>query len=355
MKKILVFALTAIIFVSSCNITAFSAVGAEIVSDNMTYFKSGDKTQGDIIAMLDDYKNSKYTKSQLCDKLSSQLMHADIFIDGADSLEDIYGIQFSVKLNGNAVLAYITSDLQNNDKPGSSPWFAELKAKDTDYQNAQVLMYGTKPISAEVNKKLNQTSDKRYKVATLYFAVASDSDKDISISYSTQDIAARDNNGKVISIADRFKKSTSFSVKYSSERKIYCNMLGTQIRVGGRQGLRFGTKVVKDDYFNKCSDVSYGTLIVPTSLLGGKKLNLDYKGDVYNCAAKIYEEDKDYLIFTGEITGFPDDGKYDDTNFTAVGYIKYKEPDSKKYTTIYTDEIVRNVNMVKTEIKNGDR
>jgi len=134
--------------------------------------------------------------------------------------------------------------------------------------------------------------------------------------------------------------------------------LGAQIRTTGIQGLRFGTKLTKNDFFkgiglsgvNKTggviTEVSYGTLILPTAYLGGQELTIDGTYGIYTVANvpgdKIYEETSNHIIFTAVLTGIPTT-QYN-TSFTARAYIKYKLDGVDQVA--YFAPIVRTVNGV---------
>jgi hypothetical protein len=135
------------------------------------------------------------------------------------------------------------------------------------------------------------------------------------------------------------------------------NALGAQIRTTGVQGLRFGTKLTKNDFFkgiglngvNKTggvvSDVQFGTLILPTAYLDGKELTINgsYGYTVADVpAAKLYEETSSYIVYTAVLTGIPE-AQYD-TSFTARAYIKYKLDGVDQI--VYFEPIARTVNAV---------
>ena len=125
-------------------------------------------------------------------------------------------------------------------------------------------------------------------------------------------------------------------------------MLGAQIRVSGKQGIRFGSAVQKDDYFAKCTDVTYGTLIAVTNQLGKKELTHEAECDFLDSPARVIEETDSQVVFSGEITNFPENGDYDTVNFTARSYVKYKEPNEDEYTVVYAEPIVRSVSQIKS-------
>ena len=110
------------------------------------------------------------------------------------------------------------------------------------------------------------------------------------------------------------------------------------------------TKVDFGTLKNKVEDVSYGTLIVVTKQLGANELKLETEQIYHNSVGSIYSEQDGTIIFTGEITNFPKDGRYDTVNFTARAYIRYKKKGSNKYTVVYSEPIIRNVDNIKSQL-----
>ena len=125
-------------------------------------------------------------------------------------------------------------------------------------------------------------------------------------------------------------------------------MLGAQIRASGEQGMRFGSKLLKNEYYSKITNVSFGTLIAVTNQLNGSALTHETKVDFLDSTSKVLEETEDYIVFSGEVQGFKPN--YESVNFTARSYIKFKAPNSSKYTIIYADPIVRSVAEIKSII-----
>jgi hypothetical protein len=136
------------------------------------------------------------------------------------------------------------------------------------------------------------------------------------------------------------------------------NTLGAQIRTTGIQGLRFGTKLTKNDFFkgigltgvNKTggviTDIQFGTLILPTAYLSEQELVIGgtYSKTVANViGTNIYEETPTYIVFTAVLTGIPE-AQYD-TSFTARAYVKFKVDGVDQ--VVYFDPIERTVNGVK--------
>ena len=52
----------------------------------------------------------------------------------------------------------------------------------------------------------------------------------------------------------------------------------------------------------------------------------------------------------GSVEDFPKDGRYDDVNFTARAYVKFKDSNSGEYETVYSEPIVRNVEQIKSKL-----
>ena len=189
----------------------------------------------------------------------------------------------------------------------------------------------------------------KYKIATLRFLVSANVKSQVDLTFSTEDIASKSSSGKVISTTKEFKFNTESKVLVRSTKKdVYMSMLGAQVKVKGKNGIRFGTKVLLKEYINNCSDVSYGTLIAPTNLLKNKELTHKSTVSFYDCKGKNIEKGKDYVIFAGSIKNLGDD--YENVNFTARAYVKLKPFGSDEYEIYYSDAIIRNIKGVKTAV-----
>ena len=352
MKKVISLLITASLLLSSLVFTSNAATKAEIMTDNFDFSSSGSYSINDIKDSLDEYKNGSITAEKLGEKYGSQLKSFDVFVKNFEDVNDIYGLQFNVKLSGeNVALAYLTTNTQNGNKVGVSKWEAHLSIRDNAYRSALVLMYGTKPITTDVNKSVNLVSDNKIKVATIYYLVGSEQKSDFEITYTVEDVASKDANNTVLSAKSDFKGTTTAIAEYKKiDETLYVDMLGAQIRVNGNQGLRFGTKVIKNEYLSRLEDVTYGTLIAVTNQLNGKELNHDTKVTFLDSTAKVLEDTKDYIIFSGEVQGFKASGEYDSVNFTARSYVKFRKPNTTKYTIIYAEPVVRSVAEIKSII-----
>ena len=351
MKKILALVLALSLFALGLSVsTVIAADGAAIESENFSFVPAGKYDIDEIMEDIKSLNDGELTKEELKEKYGSQLRELDIVISGIKDLNDIYGIQFSVKVSSdNVALAYLETDLQNSSKIGVSRWEAYMSHRDSGYKSALVLMYGTRAVTAAPNDLVNKVTSDKYKIAKLYYIANSSLTDDFKITYSVEDIASKDDAGTVKSIASEFKSKSVCEAKLSEEVKgITVKMLGAQIRTSGRQGIRFGTQLSKDEYLEKCDDVSYGTLIAVTNKLGKEKLTQEAECEFLDCSAKVLEETDDYICFSGEVNNFPKNGDYDSVNFTARAYVKYKAPDSEEETVIYTEPIVRSVAQIKS-------
>lgn len=353
MKKVISAMVCFGLLLSRLNCVSFAVAGASFESDDFTFSAAGNYSYSDIESVLDGYENTYYqaTKQEIKDKFSSQLRAVNIYADGIDRLEDIFGIQLTLSLEGKGVaIAYADTDLQNGDKIGTSLWEVFLSHQN-NYDKATLLLYGTKSATSEVNIKANKTKDGRYKIATLYIVIGNDADSNFKLNYETVDVAAKNSKGEVISLTDEFKSETSCNGEYSEEDKtIHLSMLGAQIRVTGNQGIRFGAKLINQGYIEKCTDLSFGILIAVTNHLGNNTLEIDCKTDYIDCQNRIYSENDDETVFVGSVEDFPKDGSYDDVNFTARAYVKFKDSNSGEYETVYSEPIVRNVEQIKSKL-----
>ncbi len=330
--------------------TASASGSAEVGSDDSRFTTLATSSYASVKKSIQELNDGKITKNEFANEYGSQLQSVDICISGLKNLNDIYGIQFNVEAdNDNVLLAYIETNLQNSEKIGVSRWEAYMTHMDTTLKYARVLMYGTRAVTAAPNDVVNKITSNKYKVATLYYFADDDLTEDFTLTYKVEDIASKDKTGTVKSIPNNFKEKIECKMSYVEKiEDISLKTLGAQIRVSGNQGLRFGTRVLKDAYYEECSDISYGTLIAVTNTLGTEELTLDAECSYLDSQGKILEDTDSYICFSGEITDFPKNGDYDSVNFTARAYVKYKAPDSDEYTVVYAEPIVRNVSQIKS-------
>ena len=139
--------------------------------------------------------------------------------------------------------------------------------------------------------------------------------------------------------------------------------LGAQVRTTAPQGLRFGTKITKNQFFKgigltgadkngaEITDIQYGTLIIPSDYLNGVELTLANQALIsYTIAdvagVKIYEENAGYIVFTAVLTEIPE-ANYN-MMFTARAYMKYKLDGVDQI--VYFAPIERSVNGVNNSI-----
>lgn len=354
MKKILALSLSLIIAAA----VPFSAIAAPqgVIGFSKAYYIGGGKYAiKDIKSYVKQLDSGEMSFEKLQKTLGNQLHKAELYADGIDSLNDIYGVQGNVIFNSKvAVPVSFAPTVENGTKAGASKWDTYLKVSTTEANKAQLLMYGTKPLNSEVNSAVNLISRGKYRLGTLYYAVDKESNENISLSFKLTDVASKDKNGTVVSAASSFKKNYETVIEYKEKAtEPTIEMLGAKIRTAGAQGLRFGTTVKKDEYFLSLNEVSFGTLIAVTNTLKGGALTHGTSAKYYDCPYTLLEDGKDSLVFSGEITDFPLDGSYDTVNFTARSYIKYKDPESGKEKTVYAEQIVRSVDYVKSLLKDS--
>ena len=350
MKKILsiLLALT-LVFSFAFVPTATAAANASINSEDFSFTA---KSELDFDAVKEDIaklNEGKLSVAQFSGKYMGSIRECNIVISGIKNLNDIYGLQFIVSANSEKVaLAYVTTNLQNSDKIGVSLWEAYMKHTSNGLNSARVLMYGTKAITSDTNNLVNKISSGKYNVAKIYYFVSPDMEEDFEIEYTIEDIASKNSKGVVESITAEFKATSKCTATYANaSSEISPKMLGAQVRVSGQQGLRFGTRIEKDSYFEDCTIEESGTLIAVTNQLGTEELTLNSECEFYNSPAKTLDETDDYFVFTGEITKFPENGDYNTVNFTARSYVEYKTPKGKTQV-VYSEPIVRNVDGIKS-------
>ncbi len=335
------------------SLTAGAATTAKLSFDGGKYILAdGGYALNDIKNAADSFDGSSSSLEKLSQKFGNQLIKTQLYASGVESLNDIYGIQGSVVASSENVvpLTFVTT-LQNSERVDFSLWSSYLKRSDTEKSTAQLLLYGTMPLTSPTNKTVNRTSGGKYLIGTLYCLVANEQVEDFSIDFTVTDIASKDINGTVVSAAADFEKKTTAKLASSTApTALTAEMLGAKIRTAGAQGLRFGTRVKKDDYFKNCENIVCGTLIVASDILDDDNLEIGMGGAVYDCPATVLQDDDDYLVFSGEIVGFPLDGSYDTVNFTARSYIKYTDIQSGKQCIHYADKIVRSVDGVREKL-----
>lgn len=351
MKKIISFLLVALFLMQAVAFAPVADAGAQIAADNLNVEINGEYSIDDIKASLNELKSGDISVTELHEKYQEQLIMADIYCSGIDDINKLYGLQFMVSTdNSQVAIASIKTNIQNGNKIGSSLWSAYLNAQDTEFSEARVLLYGTKEINSELNKTVNLIEEDKYKVATLYLIAGKDFKGEVNVVLTVEDIASKNSKGTVVTAKDSFKETTYFTITEGKQNEIKMQMLGAQVRTSLPQGLRFGTEVDFGKNKKDITDISYGTLIAVTNQLNGEELTIESDKVYYNCQGSIYSEKGNKIVFTGEITGLSKDGKYDTVNFTARAYIRYKQKGSTKYTVLYADPIVRNVDNIKSKL-----
>lgn len=351
MKKLVAFILSITMISSLLCYNPIAADSAKLCSDNLSVDINGSYAINEIRQSLDDLKNSKITVDELHKKYNDQLIEVEVYCSGIDSLNKLYGFQFKVDVESDALaVASVSTNLQNGNKIGTSHWSAFLSPQGSNYKKARVLLYGTQEITSELNVRANKIEDDKYSVATIYLIADKDFSGEAKIRYEIEDIASKNDKGTVVSALNNFVKKAEFTVKEEKQTSLKLNMLGAQIRTDAPQGLRFGTEVQFGDMEKEISNISYGTLIAVTEQLGDSELTVESDKLHHNSQATIISSKGGKVLFTGEITGFPKSGKYDTVNFTARSYIRYKRKGSTKYTIEYADPIVRNVDNIKSQL-----
>ncbi len=351
MKKIISFLLISLFLMQSLAFTPVAETMAELAADSIHIEIKGNYSIDEIKDSLNQLKSGDISTAELHEKYEDQLIAVDIYCSGIDDINKLYGLQFMATTdNQDIAIASISTNIQNGNKIGTSLWSAYVNTLDTEFQKARVLLYGTKEINNELNKTVNLIEEDKYKVATLYLIADKDFKDEATVKLTVEDIASKNNKGTVVSAKDSFKPSTYFTITEGELKEIEMQMLGAQVRTSLPQGLRFGTEVDFGKNKKNITDISYGTLIAVTNQLGGEELTIESDKVYYNCSGSIYSQKGNKVVFTGELTGLSKDGKYDTVNFTARAYIRYKQKGSAKYTVLYAEPIVRNVDNIKSKL-----
>ena len=121
--------------------------------------------------------------------------------------------------------------------------------------------------------------------------------------------------------------------------------LGASIRLSEPYGIRFGTKVVKDQNFKSVKILEYGTLIISAGSLGNEELTLNTPNVLKIKAKKFLEETSGHLIYTGVLINIPK--SFFDTEVVGRGYLKYQGIDGKEYV-LYSAKVEKTFNGVVT-------
>lgn len=351
MKKIISFLMVALFLVNVANFAPKADAAAKIAADNINVEIKGTYSIDEARDSLKDLKNGDVSLPELHEQYKKQLIAVELYCSGIDDINKLYGLQFSVSTyNEDVAFVSVETNIQNGKKIGTSVWSSFLSAQNAEFTEARILLYGTQEINSELNKTVNMMDTDKYSVATLYVIADKDFKGEAEIEISIEDIASKNNKGTVVSAAESFEEVTSFTIKESKQKDIVMQMLGAQVRTNLPQGLRFGTKVELGSTKKKIDDISYGTLIAVTNQLGDNELTLETEQIYHNSVGSIYSEKGSTVVFTGEIKDFPKDGRYDTVNFTARAYIRYKLKGSNKYTVIYADPIIRNVDNIKSKL-----
>ncbi len=351
MKKWISLLLCLALFSSVISWQSMAAGNAALGMKDFTVATGGKYSISDIKKSLKSFADEELSQEQLKEKYGAQLRHVDIIASGIEGLNGIYGLQFGLSVNSDAVaLGFVTTDLQNGSKVGVSKWEGFLTAQDAGFKTAKVLLYGTGAVTSDANRSLVRVSNDSYRVATLYYLVGKELKNDFKLTLTVEDIASKDKQSAVKSIVSEFKSETTAQATVSENaQEFYGEMLGAQVRIKDPQGLRFGTKVLKTGFIKNCTGVSYGTLIAVTSQLKGGELTLDTKTPYYNAPAEILEATKDAVVIGGAVKNFKD-FSYNNVNFTARAYIKYRAPGENADRVYYFDPIVRNVEAIKSAL-----
>ena len=121
--------------------------------------------------------------------------------------------------------------------------------------------------------------------------------------------------------------------------------LGASIRLSEPYGIRFGTRVDKNEDFNSVKITEYGTLIISAGSLGNEELTLNTPNVLKIKAKKFLEETSGHLIYTGVLINIPK--SFFDTEVVGRGYLKYQGIDGKEYV-LYSAKVEKTFNGVVT-------
>ncbi len=148
---------------------------------------------------------------------------------------------------------------------------------------------------------------------------------------------------------------TAGAIEYEARPAPAISSFGAGIRLSTtKTGIRFGTVIAKDDFYksiytnstyvySSTSNLIFGTLIIPKSLLTGEltidKVTGTAAGAIDVIAKNIYEETADTIKFTGVLYNIPTT-QYSAT-LVARAYVKYRASAEDEYVYRYADPIER--------------
>ena len=127
---------------------------------------------------------------------------------------------------------------------------------------------------------------------------------------------------------------------------IHLHTLGAGIRLSEPYGIRFGIQLLQGGTNIPDGTVvpEFGTLIIPTSILGDNELTISTPTVRKIRAENIYSQDETQLTFTGVLINIPQSSF--DTNMTGRGYLIYIDKNTGKEHIVYSDPVERSFNWV---------
>lgn len=136
--------------------------------------------------------------------------------------------------------------------------------------------------------------------------------------------------------------SASMYNRYVVDTEPFINIisLGGGIRISEPYGLRFGIRVVMDDAIKglNCA-VEFGTLVIPTSVLGDNELTITTPSVRKIRAQSLYSQDSEQFTFTGVLTNIPK--AQFNRQITARGYFIYTDKNTGKEHIAYSETMER--------------
>ena len=131
---------------------------------------------------------------------------------------------------------------------------------------------------------------------------------------------------------------------YSETRDQSISILGAAVRIAAPTGIRFLTKVDKNEFFKNTyngdynnyringANITFGTLIMPLDMVEGE-LTVDTANVLNIKAEKLYDQNEKEIYFTGVLTDYPERTDTFNREMAVRSYMKY----DGKY--IYSDMV----------------
>ena len=164
----------------------------------------------------------------------------------------------------------------------------------------------------------------------LELLIAPDNADDSDLVWSTSDtsIARVDASGHITAVGAGRVVIAAKANGCVSQREINVvpdirmDMLGAGICITEPYGIRFATRIAKNNAWESTDVVEYGTLIIAKKGLSGAPLTLGTEKALRIPSTRVHSEDETSFTFTGKLSGIPKESF--DTRLIARAYVIYR-------------------------------